>query len=94
MKKVYESLVLLFFISVIIGVGIGSVAVIRQTDETRINEWAVENGHSVKEIEECYFVYGPYWYKDKNQRIYKISLNNNKIFWMRTGLFSNEYLEQ
>ena len=65
-----------------------------QFDKTKIDSWAVIHNYKVKDIVQCIWDRGPFWIRHKGQRIYKITLEDGKIYWMRTGIFENEFLEE
>jgi len=58
-----------------------------------IVKWSIENEYEIKSIETPMWDYGPYWVKGEDQTIYKITLSDGRTFWMRTGIFDNEYVE-
>lgn len=64
-----------------------------KSDEDSIRAWAAEQNLEVINFEMCIFDWGPFWYKGDEQRVYKIELSHNRVFYMRTGLYENEFLE-
>lgn len=70
-------------------VAIGSVVEQQSSAERKIKDWADEEGYVVTDIEQCFFSYGPFWYKDDDQSIYKARVitltEENKTSYFRIG---------
>jgi hypothetical protein len=73
--------------------GMFSISCMMSADNSYINDWAVSNNYVIKSNDLCFVDTGPFWFRDKNQRIYRITLDNGRVFYMRTGIFCNEILE-
>lgn len=61
-------------------------------DRTAINDWAATNKHVISSIDRHHFDIGPFWI-GKNCRIYKVQVEDQKIFWFRFGLLTTEIEE-
>lgn len=63
-------------------------------DQTKseIDEWASEYNYKVVHTEMQTTIFGsPFYYLNKGEYIYKIELDNGDIWWLRAGVFSNDY---
>lgn len=80
-------LIIILFIVFIMIIGVR----MDQTEQ-EINKWAVEHNHKVVQSEMQMTIFGsPFFYLNKGEYIYKIKLDNGDIWWVRTGLFGNDY---
>lgn len=61
-------------------------------DQSKIQEWAKDNGYTIINSERCYFESGPYWVTE-DTRIYKVSLEKQKTHWFRFGFFGTDIEE-
>lgn len=65
---------------------------VMSSKETEIKKWAVENNHEIKSMDYHFTIIGsPFNYVNNGQFIYKVILTNNEVWWVRTGVFSNDY---
>lgn len=62
-------------------------------DTSSMNAFALTKGTTLTTYEHRTFSIGPYWYVPKGARVYRLVLSNGRIFYMRTGVFANEFLE-
>jgi len=60
-----------------------------QSNREEIKEWCEDNRCQVVSIEEPVFSYGPFWYKNDGQRIYKVAVldyrEKPRVVWFRIG---------
>jgi hypothetical protein len=60
--------------------------------KTQISEWADANGYEVVEIESKWVDYGPFWFKDEDDEIYRVRLRdryeNEAVAWFRIGFWT------
>lgn len=56
-------------------------------DKREIHEWASNKTIKVLTIEEKYFDLGPFYYKCKHERLYKVDTDKG-TYWFRFGLLS------
>jgi len=65
-----------------------------KAEEEDIHQWAEMKGVKVKNIETHLTRIGtPFFYCNRGSRIYEVDLNNGEKWWVRTGIFSNDYLK-
>lgn len=77
-------------IFIVIGIAIASSIVNKEHNE--INKWATSKGLEVSKIELHYTsIYTPYYYVHKGCNIYEVDMVNGEKWWIRTGIFSNDY---
>lgn len=57
-----------------------------------IKRYVAARGGEVDRIDEHIFDLGPFWYKNKHQHVYKATLKDGRIVWMRTNLFGNDWV--
>lgn len=62
------------------------LSLIENGDHNAIHSWAQNNGYVVKNIERRLVDIGPFWYTDKNMRVYKADIENSRVFWFRIGI--------
>jgi len=86
MKKYAWSLIVVFSILF----AVFCISLTLNGDQTYIEKWAKESNHNVVNVERCFVAMGPYWIKNKNSRIYKITCDDGSTYWMRTGVVDNE----
>ena len=78
-------IVLLFIFSMI------NYAVIN-SQESDIKEYFIKNNKEVKTIDHRITTIGsPFYYVNKGQHIFKVELTDGEVWWVRTGMFSNDY---
>jgi len=64
-------------------------------DEKEIRQWAKENGMEVKEIDmHITSIDSPFYYVNKGSFIYEVDMTNGEKWWVRTGIFGNDYEKQ
>lgn len=82
-----------FVIIVILIVVALVIAVSRTTKEKEeIVQWATTKGLSISKIEIHYTAIGtPFYYVHKNCNIYEVDMSNGEKWWVRIGIFSNDY---
>ena len=70
-----------------------AIAVSRSDKEKEeIREWAKTKGLSVSKIEIHYTAIGTtFYYVQKNCNIYEVDMSNGEKWWVRIGVFSNDY---
>lgn len=90
MKVFVWTLVVVAFLGVMFFVN----TIQHQADQQYIQAWAVENNHVVAQTEQCYVELGPYWYRGKAERIYKVKVEADRTFWFRFGPFQTEVKER
>ena len=60
-----------------------------------IKEWAKENGTEVKSIEPHFTtIDSPFYYLGKGCYIFEVDMTNGEKWWVRTGIFGNDYEKQ
>ncbi len=60
--------------------------------DKEIDRWASEHNYKVVHTDMQMTIFGsPFYYLNKGEYIYKIELDNGDIWWLRTGVFSNDY---
>ena len=66
-------------------------AMVQKSDEDAVRDWAASNNCRVVKIEQCFFDYGPFWYKDEDDRIWRAEISDaheqGKVVYFRIGLF-------
>lgn len=68
------------------------ISVIISSDEKEIKQWATEKGMEVKNIDMHVTPIGtPFYYVNKGSHIYEVDMTNGEKWWVRTGLFGNDY---
>ena len=55
---------------------------IQQGDEQYIRDWGATHQRQIVKVERCYFSMGPFWWKNKNDRIYRVE-TEGKTVWFR-----------
>lgn len=64
----------------------------QSVDHDRISTWAKENNYTIIKKDLTLLDYGPFYYKDDGQEIYKVIVKDKnqltKVFYFRIGLFS------
>ena len=63
-------------------------------DHLEINSWAQKHNYIVKNIERRLVSIGPFWYTDKNSRVYKVDMENVKTVWFRFSLLKTDVIEE
>lgn len=59
---------------------------IHNHDYNYMNNWANAHNYEIKEIEKTLFDNGPFYFRERNTRIYKVTLHNSKrISYFRFG---------
>ena len=57
-----------------------------------IDQWADEKGYVIESKEVHFTIFGtPFYYLPKGQYIYEVKLTNGEKWWVRTGVFENDY---
>lgn len=56
-----------------------------QGDKNEIQQWGTDNGHIIVEIEQKIFSLGPFWFKGKTDRVYKVTTKKS-TYWFRFRL--------
>ena len=57
-----------------------------------IRKHFAEQNQEVKTCEYQFTIIGsPFFYVNKGQYIFKVELTNGEVWWIRTGVFSNDY---
>lgn len=83
----YVGLIILLLIFVLIVTGIR----MEQT-EKEVDKWAAENHYVIVSKEMNMTIFGsPFYYLNKGEYIYRVVLDNGDIWWVRTGVLSNDY---
>jgi uncharacterized protein YpmB len=66
-----------------------------ESNKEEIVEWAKENNMEVKSIEPHFTTIDtPFYYLGKGCYIFEVDMTNGEKWWVRTGLFSNDYEKQ
>jgi hypothetical protein len=71
---------------VILALVFGMFAITAQSDKQEIKEWAIQKRVEIVKIESCAIALGPYYFKQRHQRIYEVTLDNGSTYWFRFGL--------
>ena len=80
--------VLLVFVSSLINFSIESY-------KEDIKEWANENNMMVRNIEPHFTTIDtPFYILNKGSYIFEVDMTNGEKWWVRTGLFGNDYEKQ
>jgi len=88
---------LLKVIGVVLLLFIGILLIVERIDseKSEVNQWATEHNMSIQNIETHMTIFGtPFNYLNKGQRIYEVDMTNGEKWWVRTGVFSNDYEKQ
>ena len=60
--------------------------------ESDIRKHFTEKNQEVKTCEYQFTTIGsPFYYVNKGQHIFKVELTDGEVWWVRTGMFSNDY---
>lgn len=60
--------------------------------ENEIKKWASDHNYVIVSKEMNYTIFGsPFYYLGKGEHIYKLTMDNGDIWWVRTCYFSNDY---
>jgi len=64
-------------------------------EQQQIHNWAAENNYKVISVEMTFMDYGPFWYKDEDDKIYKAvlidkSTEKKRVSYFRIGTFRFE----
>lgn len=87
--KTLSYIIIIVFILLVLGFVNVSVM---NSKEKEIKSWAIEKKYEIKSIDSQMTIIGsPFNYVNKGQFIYKVILTNNEVWWVRTGVFSNDY---
>lgn len=63
-----------------------------EAGKTEVYEWAKENKMQVEKIETHMTTFNtPFYYLNKGSYIYEVDMTNGEKWWVRTGVFSNDY---
>lgn len=68
------------------------VVAIYSANRTIIKDHVAARGGEVVSIDEHVWTLGPFWVKNKGQRIYKATLKDGRVVWMRTGVFGPDWI--
>ena len=94
MKKVLDPIGIQVLIAFIVVVAIAQI----KSDKTRIANWAAERNYEVLKLEQTFFDYGPFWYCDDDQTIYKTVMKDEfekeRTIYFRIGSFRFQALEK
>ena len=87
-----DALVFPFIIVVILGIAIVSASARENRMSGMVENWAREGGYQLISCEQPWFSSGPYWFKSKSQRIYKVLVidqaGHRRCAWLRcSGMF-------
>lgn len=79
----------------IICIIIGLHFYLNKSDKTNIENKVKKEGGKLLSSEQAFVRMGPFYYKNKDQRIYTFKYKENgkiKEGWMRTGVFFDDYV--
>lgn len=92
MKSVFK-IIVLYTLPILIIFSIFTY--ITHSDKTKIEKTAKQKGGELLSTEQRFVRIGPFFYKDKSQRVYEFTYRINgetKEGWMRTGVFNDDYI--
>ena len=82
----------IIFFGVILLISICVVVYIFDAKGEEVDEWAAEKGYVIESKEVHFTIFGtPFYYLPKGQYIYEVKLTNGEKWWVRTGVFENDY---
>lgn len=88
MKTIFIILALLIIAGLIFAVTKISI----DSQEQEVIEWAKSKGLEVKSIETHITIIGtPFYYLHKGCYIFECEMTNGEKWWVRTGVFENDY---
>jgi len=63
------------------------VVLVNNSDKAEIERWAVGEGYTIVSCEQTIFDTGPFWYRSRHQRIYKvvIAIPVERMIYFRMG---------
>jgi len=62
------------------------------SDKSEVYEWATQHNLEVESIDTHMTHFNtPFYYLNKGSYIYEVKMTNGEKWWIRTGLFSNDY---
>ena len=83
--------IILFAIVILFVFGIINHYVINSYEDD-IRKHFTEQNQEVKTCEHQFTIIGsPFFYCNKGQYIFKVQLTDGEVWWVRTGVFSNDY---
>lgn len=65
------------------------VVSVNNSDKVEIERWAADEGYTIVSCEQTIFDTGPFWYRNKHQRIYKVVVATpvEQTIYFRMGYF-------
>lgn len=82
---------ILIVIALLVVMFVVSTSVINSKTNDIKEHFAKEN-KEVRTIEHQFTTFGsPFFYVNKGQYIFKVELTNDELWWVRTGVFSDDY---
>lgn len=87
LKKACVIIVLLVIVGIVFGIR-------SEQTEDSIKKWAAEKHYVVVKTEMHMTIIGtPFYYLNKGEYIYEIVLDNGDVWWLRAGIFGDEYVK-
>jgi len=63
-----------------------------ESNKKEIIDWATKNNMEVKSIDTHMTIIGtPFYYLNRGQYIYEVDMMNGEKWWVRSGIFGNDY---
>lgn len=88
MKTLYLILIGIVILSVLLFINSSVI----NSNMNDIKEHFTKENKEVKNIDYQYTIIGsPFFYVNKGQHIFKVELTNNEVWWVRTGVFTDDY---
>lgn len=87
MKKFMKEKLIAVFVIVGLIAMLVYIPIQQKDDQSSIEEWALDKGHKVLTIDRHHFDKGPFWLSDKNSRVYKVKIEDEKTVWFKFDLF-------
>ena len=82
-------------IPVVIAFSLIMYAAQSDADQTDIRRWARENRFEIDSVEKPWFDNGPFWFRGKGRRMYRIQVRDengaSRTVYMRAGTFNRDY---
>ena len=85
-KTTVEVLILLLIVAIIVPL----FFLVRSGDQEKIKEWAEGEGYEIKSSESTWIDRGPFWVKNKNDRIYRVVVeteSGERVMYFRFRLW-------
>ena len=92
MKENLGVIPLLVIFAFVLIIAIFIVPMQERADKKYIQEWAAENSVSVAQVERHFWDIGPFWHH-KNTRIYRVDLEDGRVFWFRLWIWGTDIEE-